>query len=97
MEKQGKKTLPRLETFIGKATLAIDAAGRTSLPKEFRKVLHDENRGQVVVTVGENRPTDVPGAKLQEFAITCRVPLDVRYVRPGRAADAVATAGEVRR
>lgn len=45
------------------------------------------------VTVGENRPTDVPGAKLQEFAITCRVPLDVRYVRPGRPADAVASAG----
>ena len=45
----------RLETFIGKATLAIDAAGRTSLPKEFRKVLHDENKGQVVVTLAENR------------------------------------------
>lgn len=49
------------------------------------------------VTVGENRPIDVPGAKLQEFAITCRVALDVRYVRPGRTADAVASAAEVRR
>ncbi len=43
----------RLESFIGKATLAIDAAGRTNLPREFRKVLADENEGQVVVTIAE--------------------------------------------
>ena len=43
----------RLESFIGKATLAIDAAGRTNLPKDFRKVLADENEGQVVVTIAE--------------------------------------------
>ncbi len=41
----------RLESFIGKATLAVDAAGRTNLPKEFRKVLSMENKGQVVVTI----------------------------------------------
>lgn len=38
------------------------------------------------VTVSENRPTDVPGARIQEFAISCRVPLDARYARPGRGA-----------
>ena len=45
----------RLESFIGKATLAVDATGRTNLPKEFRKVLSDENQGQVVVTIAEGR------------------------------------------
>lgn len=30
------------------------------------------------VTVGENRPMDVPGAHLQEFAITCRIELGAR-------------------
>ncbi|HLU69396.1 MAG TPA: hypothetical protein VKZ88_01360 [Fibrobacteria bacterium] len=42
----------RLESFIGKATLAVDAAGRTNFPKDFRKVLSEENEGQVVVTIG---------------------------------------------
>ena len=55
MDKPGKKSPLRLESFIGKATLAIDAAGRTNLPKDFRKVLHDENQGQVVVTIAESR------------------------------------------
>ena len=41
----------RLESFIGKATLAVDTAGRTNFPKEFRKVLSEENEGQVVVTI----------------------------------------------
>ena len=41
----------RLESFIGKATLAVDAAGRTNFPKEFRKVLSEDNEGQVVVTI----------------------------------------------
>ena len=45
----------RLESFIGKATLAVDVTGRTNLPKEFRKVLSDENQGQVVVTIAEGR------------------------------------------
>ncbi len=53
MEKSQKKNIPELESFIGKATLAVDAAGRTNLPKEFRKVLQDENKGQVVVTLAE--------------------------------------------
>ncbi len=45
------------------------------------------------VSVSENKPTDVPGSRIQEFAITCRVPLDVRYARPGRA-DSFAAAGK---
>jgi MraZ protein len=48
------KTL-RLESFIGKATVAIDAAGRTNFPKEFRKVMPEEAEGQVIVTIGEGR------------------------------------------
>ena len=42
----------KLESFIGKATVAIDAAGRTNFPKEFRKILKDEAGGQVMVTIG---------------------------------------------
>ena len=45
----------KLESFIGKATVAIDAAGRTNFPKDFRKVLRDEADGQVVVTIGEGK------------------------------------------
>lgn len=44
-----------LESFIGKATVAIDATGRTNFPKEFRKILREEAGGQVVVTIGEAR------------------------------------------
>lgn len=42
----------KLDSFIGKATVAIDAAGRTNFPKEFRKVLREEAGGQVIVTIG---------------------------------------------
>ena len=48
------KTLA-LESFIGKATAAIDAAGRTNFPREFRKILREAAGGQVVVTIGEGR------------------------------------------
>src|SRR3990172_6097239 len=47
----GAETRMRLESFIGSATLAVDAAGRTNLPREFRKILSAENKGQVVVTI----------------------------------------------
>lgn len=50
------KTVPiKLESFIGKATVAIDATGRTNFPKDFRKILRDEAAGQVVVTIAEGR------------------------------------------
>src|SRR5689334_10182186 len=45
----------KLESFIGKATVAIDATGRTNFPKEFRKILREEAKGQVVVTIAEGR------------------------------------------
>jgi division/cell wall cluster transcriptional repressor MraZ len=45
----------KLESFIGKATVAIDATGRTNFPKEFRKILAEEAKGQVVVTIAEGR------------------------------------------
>lgn len=45
----------KLESFIGKATVAIDATGRTNFPKDFRKVLRDEAGGQVVVTIAEGK------------------------------------------
>ena len=45
--------IAKLESFIGKATVAIDAAGRTNFPKDFRKILKEESGGQVVVTIAE--------------------------------------------
>lgn len=45
--------ISKLESFIGKATVAIDAAGRTNFPKDFRKILKEESGGQVVVTIAE--------------------------------------------
>ncbi len=45
----------QLESFIGKATVAVDAAGRTNFPKDFRKVMREEAKGQVVVTIAEGR------------------------------------------
>jgi MraZ protein len=45
----------KLESFIGKATVAMDATGRTNFPKDFRKILKDEANGQVVVTIAEGR------------------------------------------
>ena len=45
----------KLESFIGKATVAIDVTGRTNFPKDFRKVLKDEAAGQVVVTIAEGK------------------------------------------
>jgi MraZ protein len=45
----------KLESFIGKATVAIDVTGRTNFPKDFRKILREEANGQVVVTISEGR------------------------------------------
>jgi MraZ protein len=45
----------RLESFIGKATVAMDATGRTNFPKDFRKILREDAGGQVVVTMAEGR------------------------------------------
>ncbi|MDQ3000929.1 MAG: hypothetical protein M3Y08_06675 [Fibrobacterota bacterium] len=45
----------KLESFIGKATVAIDATGRTNFPKDFRRILKDEAAGQVVVTIAEGK------------------------------------------
>lgn len=44
------------------------------------------------VTVSENAPIDVPGAHVQQFAITCRVPLDGRRCTTTEATGAVAQA-----
>ncbi len=45
----------KLESFIGKATVAVDATGRTNFPKDFRKILRDDANGQVVVTIAEGK------------------------------------------
>ncbi len=51
---EAKHTI-KLESFIGKATVAIDATGRTNFPKDFRKVLKEEAGGQVIVTMAEGK------------------------------------------
>lgn len=93
--KGAAKAAPAKPARWMEVTIRGYAAGNGELYELERKLANTQPFESV--TVGENRPTDVPGSKIQEFAITCRVPLDVRYVRPGRAADAVASAGEVRR
>ena len=35
------------------------------------------------VTVSENKPTDIARGRIQEFAVNCRIDLDVQYVRSG--------------
>jgi len=45
----------KLQSFIGKASVAIDAAGRTNFPREFRKIMAEEAEGQVVVTIAEGK------------------------------------------
>ncbi len=47
------KNTIKLESFIGKAKVAIDVTGRTNFPKDFRKILRDDAGGQVVVTIAE--------------------------------------------
>ncbi len=37
--------------FIGKATVSVDAKGRTNLPRELRKQLPSEASGKVIVTL----------------------------------------------
>ena len=49
------KNITNLESFIGKATVAMDATGRTNFPKDFRKIMRDDAGGQVVVTIGLDR------------------------------------------
>jgi hypothetical protein len=59
------------------------AAGNADLYELERKLANTKPFDGV--TVSENKPIDVPGSHVQEFKITCRVPLDVKYVRPGTA------------
>ena len=66
------------------------AAGNAELYEFERKLAG--TRPFEGVTVSENRPIEVPGSHVQEFAVNCRVPLDVRYVHAGTA-----TAGEAAR
>ena len=67
------------------------AAGNADLYEFERKLAG--TRPFEGVTVSENKPIDVPGARVQEFAVNCRVPLDVRYLRTG-AAPSVASAAK---
>ncbi len=41
--------------FIGTATLAVDAKGRTNLPRDLRKQLPPEAEGKVIVTIFADR------------------------------------------
>lgn len=59
------------------------AAGNADLYELERKLANTKPFD--AVTVSENKPIDVPGSHVQEFKVTCRVPLDVKYVRPGTA------------
>ena len=43
------------ESFIGKAKTAIDEKGRSSFPKEFRRLLSDEEGRRMVISFGPQR------------------------------------------
>lgn len=59
------------------ATIRGFAASNTDLYDFERRLNHTKPLEGVTVT--ENKPTEVPGSQLQEFTITCRIPLDARY------------------
>lgn len=40
------------------------------------------------VTVSENQPIDLPGMRVQQFTVTCRIPMDVRIESAGRGGNA---------
>ncbi len=75
----------RLENFIGKATVAIDSAGRTNFPKELRKLMPEEAEGQVIVTVGEKQtlvlyPLPAWNAFMADLAKRPRNPVTTKFM-----------------
>jgi len=78
----GKPTA-RAPTRWMEVTIGGYASGNADLYELERKLANTKPFD--AVTVSENKPIDVPGSHVQEFKVTCRVPLDVKYVRPGTA------------
>jgi hypothetical protein len=77
------KAAAKAPTRWMEVTIGGYAAGNADLYELERKLANTKPFDGV--TVSENKPIDVPGSHVQEFKITCRVPLDVKYVRPGTA------------
>lgn len=48
---------------------------------EFERKLNN-TKPFTAVTVSENKPTDIARGRIQEFAVNCRIDLDIQYVRP---------------
>lgn len=63
------------------ATIRGYAAGNADLYNFERRL--SRTTPLVEVTVTDNKPTEVPGSNLQEFTITCRIPLNARYEHSG--------------
>lgn len=61
------------------ATIRGFTAGNADL-YEFERRLNRTAPLEEVTVIG-NKPTEVPGTKLQEFTITCRIPMNHRYER----------------
>ena len=72
------------------ATIRGFAASNNDL-YEFERTL-SRTAPLEAVTVTENKPIEVPGSRLQEFTITCRIPLHVRYEQVASAATVAAPA-----
>jgi Tfp pilus assembly protein PilN len=75
------KAVAKATTRWMEVTISGYAAGNADLYELERKLANTKPFD--AVTVSENKPIDVPGSHVQEFKVTCRVPLDVKYVRPG--------------
>lgn len=56
-------------SYFGKSTVAIDAKGRTNLPRELRRKLPDAAGGEVVLTIGPNRDLHLYDAKAFESVL----------------------------
>jgi len=50
-----KWVIMRIQSFIGQARTSIDAKGRTAFPREFRRMLNDEDGQEVVIAPGPQR------------------------------------------
>ena len=50
-------------SYFGKSTVAIDAKGRTNLPRELRRKLPDSANGEIVLTIGPNQDLHLYDAK----------------------------------
>ncbi|MBL9141656.1 MAG: PilN domain-containing protein [Phycisphaerae bacterium] len=76
-DKNAKPAAPEIPKRWLNATIRGYAASNADL-YDFVQLL-SRTKPLEEVTVTQNKPTEVPGSNLQEFTISCRIPLNARY------------------